>query len=124
MRRHTTMGATILKGSAVPFIQMGARIAIGHHEKWDGTGYPKGLRGEAIPIEARITTLVDVFDATSSRRHYKESWPEEQVVEMISASRGTHFDPSLVDVFLEHFHRFRAILAANPDEAPEGDMGL
>jgi len=121
MKEHTSMGAAILKGSSVPFIQMGARIAVGHHEKWDGTGYPRGLRGEAIPIEARITTLVDVFDATSSRRHYKDSWPEEQVVAMISANRGTHFDPSLVDVFLEHFERFRAILAANPDEGPDGD---
>ncbi|HCZ32049.1 MAG TPA: two-component system response regulator [Holophagaceae bacterium] len=119
MRRHTSMGATILKGSAVPFIQMGARIAIGHHEKWDGTGYPKGLAGEAIPIEARITTLVDVFDAASSRRHYKESWPEGQVIELIERGSGVHFDPRLVALFLANLDRFRKILADNPDEAED-----
>jgi putative two-component system response regulator len=124
MRRHTNMGATILKGSSVPFIQMGASIAIGHHEKWDGSGYPKGLKGEAIPLAARITTLVDVFDAASSRRHYKESWPEEQVVELIQKGRGVHFDPDLVDLFLAHLDRFGAILAANPDEAHDEDPGI
>ena len=124
MKRHTSMGATILKGSTVPFIQMGARIAIGHHEKWDGTGYPKGLEGEAIPIEARIASLVDVYDAASSRRHYKESWPEDQVVELIRKGRGTHFDPHLVDLFMANRDRFGAILAANPDEAHDEDPGI
>jgi len=124
MRRHTSMGATILKGSKVPFIQMGARIAFGHHEKWDGTGYPKGLKGKAIPIEARITTLVDVFDAASSRRHYKDSWPEDQVVALIQRGRGVHFDPDLVDLFLANLGRFAAILAANPDEERDEDPGI
>jgi len=124
MKRHTTMGATILKGSTVPFIRMGARIAIGHHEKWDGSGYPKGLRGEQITLEARITALVDVFDAASNRRHYKEPWPEDQVVELIRQGRGTHFDPALVDLFLENLHQFRAILAENPDEAHDEDPGI
>jgi putative two-component system response regulator len=124
MKRHTSMGAAILKGSTVPFIQMGARIAIGHHEKWDGTGYPKGLKGEAIPMEARITTLVDVYDAASSRRHYKDSWPEDQVIELIRKGRGVHFDPRLVDLFLANLEKFRAILEANPDEAPDEDPGI
>jgi len=123
MKQHTSMGAAILKGSAVPFIQMGARIAIGHHEKWDGTGYPKGLKGEMIPVEARITTLVDVFDATSSRRHYKDAWPEAQVVQIIREGIGTHFDPRMVDLFLPNLDRFRAILAANPDEVCEDELG-
>lgn len=123
MKRHTTMGATILKGSKVPFIQMGARIAVGHHEKWDGSGYPKGLKGTAIPLEARVTTLVDVYDAVSNRRHYKESWPEERVVELIRKGSGGHFDPSLVELFLAHLGRFRAILAANPDEPHDEDPG-
>ncbi|MBK8573873.1 MAG: response regulator [Holophagaceae bacterium] len=124
MKRHTTMGATILKGSTVPFIQMGARIAIGHHEKWDGSGYPKGLRGEAITLEARITALVDVYDAVSNRRHYKEPWPEEQVVDLIQKGSGVHFDPRLVELFLANLDRFRAILNANPDEAHDEDPGI
>ncbi|MDP1833137.1 MAG: response regulator [Geothrix sp.] len=124
MKRHTTMGATILKGSTVPFIQMGARIAIGHHEKWDGSGYPKGLRGEEITLEARVTALVDVYDAASNRRHYKEPWPEDQVVGLIQRGSGKHFDPRLVDLFLGNLGRFRAILAANPDEAHDEDPGI
>jgi len=121
MKRHTNMGATILKGSTVPFIQMGARIAIGHHEKWDGTGYPRGLAGLVIPLEARITGLVDVYDAVTNRRHYKEPWPEERVIELIRNGRGCHFDPALVEVFLNHLWRFREILAANPDEPHDED---
>jgi putative two-component system response regulator len=124
MKRHTTMGATILKGSTVPFIQMGARIAIGHHERWDGSGYPKGLKGEMVPIEARITSLVDVYDAVSNRRHYKDPWPEDKVVALIEKGSGAHFDPSLVDLFLTHLDRFRAILQANPDEQHDEDPGI
>jgi len=124
MKRHTTMGATILKGSTVPFIQMGAKIAIGHHEKWDGSGYPKGLKGEGITLEARITALVDVYDAVSNRRHYKDPWPEDRVVDLIRKGSGAHFDPALVDLFLMNLDRFRVILAANPDEAHDEDPGL
>ena len=124
MKRHTTMGATILKGSTVPFIQMGARIAIGHHEKWDGSGYPKGLKGEAITLEARITALVDVYDAVSNRRHYKEPWPEDRVVDLIQKGSGSHFDPQLVALFLSHLDPFRTILLANPDEAHDEEPGI
>jgi putative two-component system response regulator len=124
MKRHTTMGATILKGSTVPFIQMGARIAIGHHEKWDGSGYPRGLKGEEIPIEARITALVDVYDAVSNRRHYKDSWPEERVMDVIQNGRGRHFDPALVQVFLTHLDRFRKILKGNPDILHDEEPGI
>jgi len=118
------MGATILKGSKVPFIQMGARIAIGHHEKWDGSGYPKGLKGEAITLEARITALVDVYDAVSNRRHYKEPWPEDRVVDLIQKGSGSHFDPQLVALFLSHLDPFRTILLANPDEAHDEEPGI
>jgi putative two-component system response regulator len=124
MKKHTTMGAAILKGSTVPFIQMGARIAIGHHEKWDGSGYPKGLRAREINLEARITALVDVYDAVSNRRHYKEPWPEDKVVELIRDGSGVHFDPYLVDLFLRNLDRFRTILTANPDEAHDEDPGI
>jgi putative two-component system response regulator len=124
MKRHTTMGAAILKGSTVPFIRMGARIAIGHHEKWDGSGYPRGLRGEAIPMEARITALVDVYDALSNRRHYKDPWPEDEVVALMRKGIGAHFDPDLADLFLTHLERFRAILVDNPDEPVDEDPGI
>jgi putative two-component system response regulator len=124
MKRHTTMGATILKGSMVPFIQMGACIANGHHEKWDGTGYPRGLKGEEIPLGARITALVDVYDAVSNRRHYKEAWPENQVVALIREGSGGHFDPHLVGLFLTNLERFRAILSENPDEPHDEDSGI
>ena len=124
MKRHTTMGATILKGSAVPFIQMGARIAMGHHEKWDGTGYPRGLKGEAINLEARVTALVDVYDALINRRHYKEAWPEDRVVELLRKGGGVHFDPRLAQLFLANLDRFRAILVANPDEIQDEDPGI
>ena len=115
MRRHTEKGAQILEGSTVPFIQMGSRIAIGHHEKWDGSGYPKGARGEEIPLEARITALVDVFDALSCKRHYKESWGEAEVEAHIRKGRGLHFDPALCDLFLANLDAFREILRQNPD---------
>jgi putative two-component system response regulator len=124
MKQHTTMGATILKGSTVPFIQMGARIAIGHHERWDGAGYPRGLKAEMVPVEARMTSLVDVFDALSNHRHYKEPWPEDQVVMLIEKGRGTQFDPSLVDLFLTTLDRFRAILQGNPDQKHDEEPGI
>jgi putative two-component system response regulator len=116
MRTHTTTGARILKGSKVHFIQMAARIAACHHEKWNGLGYPAGLKGEEIPVEARITGLVDVYDALSHKRHYKDAWPEEKVVQILQEGRGTHFDPKILDLFLENLDTMRAILAANPDE--------
>lgn len=124
MKRHTSMGATILQGSTVPFIQMGARIALGHHEKWDGSGYPKGLAGAAIHLEARITAMVDVYDAVTNRRHYKGPWPEGEVVALIRKGSGVHFDPRLVEVFLDHLESFRAILVANPDESHDEDPGI
>ena len=124
MKRHTVMGATILKGSTVPFIQMGARIAIGHHEKWNGSGYPNGLQQEAISLEARITALVDVYDAVSNRRHYKEPWPEDKVLELIRKGSGSHFDPKLTELFLANLERFRAILQAHPDQPHDEDAGI
>jgi putative two-component system response regulator len=115
MRRHPNIGAAMLKGSNVPFMQMAARIAACHHEKWDGTGYPRGLRAEQIPIEARITTIADVFDALSNIRHYKPAWDDGKVVAELEACRGGHFDPELVDIFLRHIGLFRTILDENPD---------
>lgn len=115
MKTHPLMGANILRDSQVPFIQMGARIAACHHERWNGEGYPRNLSGETIPIEARITGLVDVFDALSCHRVYKQPWTQDKVFEYIREQRGAHFDPALVDLFLSHRERFSTILTANPD---------
>jgi len=80
---------------------MARRTALAHHEKWDGSGYPDGLVGESIPIEARIVAIADVFDALTSERPYKRAWSEEEAVALIREQSGRHFDPALVDAFLE-----------------------
>ena len=120
MKTHTTMGANILRDSAVPFIQMGARIAACHHEKFDGTGYPSGLAGHQIPLEARITGLVDVYDALCSKRVYKHAWTEEEALDYLRNQQGKHFDPDLLKLFLDHYAHFRQVFLDNPDKfAPE-----
>ena len=101
MKRHTTDGARILEGSDADFIKMGRTIAISHHEKWDGSGYPNGLKGEGIPIEGRITAIADVFDALTSKRPYKKPFPMEKAYAIITESKGSHFDPQVVDAFFE-----------------------
>jgi putative two-component system response regulator len=122
MRRHPLIGAAMLKGSKVPFMAMAARIAACHHEKWDGSGYPRGTAGEKIPLEARITTIVDVFDALSNARHYKRAWGDEEVKAELVACKGKHFDPGLVDVFLGAWDTFARILRENPDREETLDL--
>jgi putative two-component system response regulator len=100
MRTHTTEGARILAGSRSPLVQMAEVIALTHHEKWDGSGYPAGTAGDDIPVEGRIVALCDVYDALTSRRPYKEPWSHEDAVAEIRRSAGTHFDPELAEVFL------------------------
>lgn len=120
MKTHPLMGANILRGSSVPFIQMGARIAASHHERWDGSGYPFGLQGEKIALEARIIGLVDVYDALSSPRVYKQPWAEPEVLSYLKEQSGKHFEPALTTLFLEHFARFRQVFLTHPDTfAPE-----
>jgi putative two-component system response regulator len=101
MNTHTTIGAQILAGSTSPVIQMGERVALSHHEKFDGTGIPQGLRGEEIPIEARICTVVDFFDALTMDRPYRKAVPNDEVVQMILDETGTRFDPAVVEIFLD-----------------------
>lgn len=115
MKRHAEYGHDILMKSTDPVIQMGARIAYTHHERWDGTGYPRGLQGKMIPIEGRITALVDVFDALGSHRSYKIAWNTEQMREALLRGRGSHFDPLLVDIFLDNFCTFQAVREQFPD---------
>ena len=97
-------------------MKMGAEIALSHHERWDGTGYPNGLAGEAIPLSGRITALADVFDALGSRRSYKEPWSESRVADAIREGRGTHFEPALVDLLLNNLATFSALRLQYPDE--------
>lgn len=102
MKQHTKMGGRILEGSSSPLIQMAHRIAISHHERWDGQGYPYGLSGDAIPLEGRITAICDAFDAMCSRRVYKEAYPIDRAFEVIGSELGKHFDPNLGRLFIEH----------------------
>ncbi|MDR7378473.1 putative two-component system response regulator [Rhodoferax ferrireducens] len=99
MKTHSQIGHEILSKSKAPVFQLAAEIALRHHERWDGSGYPDGLQGQDIPKSARIVALADVLDALSMRRPYKEAWPMERVVEYIHAASGTHFDPMVVHAF-------------------------
>jgi CHASE2 domain-containing sensor protein len=100
IKAHTTAGAQILADSSNPLVQMARDIAMSHHERWDGSGYPAGLKGEEIPIAARICAVVDVYDALLAKRSYKEAWTGEQALAEIRQGSGTHFDPKLVEAFL------------------------
>jgi putative two-component system response regulator len=115
MKTHTTLGRDAIEhaerslGAHIEFLGMAKEIALSHQEKWDGSGYPEGLAGEAIPISARLMALADVYDAIISRRVYKEAMPHESAVEIIAAGRGSHFDPDVADAFLAIEDEFRAI---------------
>jgi putative two-component system response regulator len=100
MRRHAEAGANILSGSSAPIMRMAEEIALTHHERWDGGGYPAGLSGEQIPLVGRICAVCDVFDALLSPRPYKEPWPVEDALEELRRERGKHFDPAVVDAFM------------------------
>jgi putative two-component system response regulator len=99
MKEHAIIGARILEGSDAEFIKLGEVIAMCHHEKWDGTGYPYNLKGDEIPLAARIVALADVFDALTSKRAYKEAFPLEKALAIITEGKGVHFDPDVVDAF-------------------------
>jgi len=101
MKTHAVIGANILEGDDSELMKCAGEIALTHHEKWDGSGYPYGLSGAAIPLVGRIAALADVFDALTSVRPYKEAWTVEAAIDLIKENRGTHFDPELVTVFLE-----------------------
>jgi putative two-component system response regulator len=101
MKQHTVIGAKLLTNSHSPVLQMGEVIALTHHEKWDGSGYPNRLSGEDIPLVGRICAIADVFDALSSKRCYKDPWPLEKTLHEINSLSGKQFDPHLVSVFNE-----------------------
>jgi two-component system response regulator RpfG len=110
MKRHPQIGYEILKDSPSPYIQMGAIIALHHHEKYDGTGYPGGLQGDEISIEARIATVADVFDALTTKRPYKDAWSVEDAFEYLENEKGKHFDPLCVDAFFNQKEKILEIL--------------
>lgn len=101
MKTHAEIGADLLAGDDSPLFSLAREIALGHHEKWDGSGYPKGLSGEAIPQSARIVAVADVFDALTSSRPYKKAWPIDKALALVRESAGNHFDPDVV----VHFER-------------------
>lgn len=109
METHAQLGYEMLKYSTRPLLKMAAIISYEHHEKWNGTGYPNGKKGEDIHIYGRITALADVFDALGSDRCYKKAWDDEKIFALFKEERGKHFDPKLVDIFFEHLHEFLKI---------------
>ena len=106
MKTHTTLGAELLSGSRFALMKMGEQIALAHHEKWDGTGYPRGLKGENISLVGRICGVCDVFDALTSKRPYKEAWPVEKTVAEIQNGSGRHFDPKIVACLMDTLPKF------------------
>lgn len=116
MKTHAQLGHDILNRSDKKVLQLGAIIAHQHHERWEGGGYPRNLKGNEIHIAGRITALADVFDALGSKRCYKDAWPIEQIVAEISKQKGKQFDPDLVDIMLANIQEITAIRDAYPDD--------
>lgn len=115
MQSHAAAGADILGNHHSELMQIAAELARSHHEKWDGTGYPSGLAGEDIPLVARIAAVSDVFDALTSSRPYKGAWPVEKAVAFIREQAGAHFDPRVVDVFLNNLDEIIEVRKEHPD---------
>lgn len=118
MKEHAMIGYSILKDADSPVLQAAALIARTHHEKFDGSGYPDGLRGEAIPLYGRIVAVADVFDALTSERPYKKAWSLESAADLLREGRGAHFDPRCVDALLDQWPQVLAIRERYRDEHP------
>ncbi len=130
MKTHTTLGYEAIAhaekalGTNVAFLTMAKEIALSHQEKWDGSGYPQGLAGDAIPVCARLMAVADVYDALVSRRPYKEPMPHAEAVRIIDRGRGSHFDPDIVDAFLLSQDQFAAIAHRFEDNESDFDLKL
>lgn len=111
MKQHPVIGANILGNSKAPLFKMAAEVSLGHHEKWDGSGYPSGLKGEEIPISARIVAIADVFDALTMERPYKKAWTIEEAYQYLQDNAGKQFDPKLVAAFISQDDQIRAVKA-------------
>lgn len=115
MKQHTLIGARMFQNSKSPLLRAASQIALTHHERFDGSGYPQGMKGKEIPIYGRIVAIVDVFDAVVSKRCYKEKWSFEDGIDYIGSLGGTHLDPELVKIFTKIKDRIRQIYDANVD---------
>jgi HD-GYP domain-containing protein (c-di-GMP phosphodiesterase class II) len=128
IKRHTVEGYDVLNCSHQPLFEVARTIAYSHHENWDGTGYPQGLKGEEIPREARITRIVDVFDALLTERPYKKPWPLEVVMEYMRKGKGDLFDPELLDLFMDNINEVIEIFWSLEDsesyESPVRSRGM
>ena len=107
MQKHTTIGARILSGSGNPTVRMAERIALSHHENWDGSGYPQGLKGEQIPLEAQLVSIIDVYDSQMAEKGYRKGIPEDEALAYINHQAGCKFAPALVRLFLKHLDRIK-----------------
>jgi putative two-component system response regulator len=127
MKRHPVLGRDAIRSAEIrvksdgSFLRVASEIAYGHHERWDGKGYPQGIGGDEIPLSARLMALADVYDALISKRIYKPAMPHAKAVEVIREGRGSHFDPEVLDAFLELAGEFDAIAVRFSDNASEGD---
>ncbi len=117
MKSHVTIGARMLEGSSVPMLQMAREIVLGHHERWNGGGYPGGLAGESIPEAARIMAIVDAYDSLTHQRVYRPAMSESSALEIMRRGEGKDFDPVLLKLFFENLSAARAIAAHYPDES-------
>jgi putative two-component system response regulator len=117
IRKHSAIGAEMLAHSSHPSAQLAASVARSHHEWWDGTGYPNGLRYERIPVEARIVAVADVYDVLTTGRPYKQAWPHKMAVDELRFMGGRQFDPNLVDVFAELVDKYVAVYGDAGDDA-------
>lgn len=122
MQSHARIGHEILSDAKTPLMKMAAQVALSHHERWDGTGYPNGISGETIPLESRIVALCDVYDALRSVRPYKTPWEQNDAESYIRAEAGKHFDPDLAAVFLRLIGEIEAIRERYPDPEIELDV--
>lgn len=109
MREHAIIGAKILEDADSPYLRAGHIIALSHHEKYDGTGYPNRLKGDDIPLYGRIVAIADVFDALTSNRPYKNAWSFEEAISFLKQNSGSHFDPSLIKIFIKNINEVQAI---------------
>ena len=116
MKSHTSIGHDMFNHSHRPILRAAAIIAHQHHEKWDGSGYPQGLKGEDIHIFGRITAIADVFDALGSERVYKKAWELDRIINLFKEERGKHFDPKLVDLFIENLPKLLQVRDDLSDE--------
>lgn len=123
MKEHTRIGHRILRGSDSTLLQVGSIIAMTHHERWDGTGYPEGLKEDEIPLSGRICAVADVFDALMSKRPYKEPFPLDKTLQIMAEGRGTQFDPTVYDVFLANLEQIEKI-RRQYQQTPQGMFDL